>query len=80
MPFIFFPFRSSVTATKAPSLKKKRVAARPDAPKPTTNIFLPRKFMTHLNFSVDNATSANTNEIIQNRTITFGSAHPFNSK
>ena len=40
---------------------------------PTANFF-------HLNFSVLRAIRARKMVIIQKRTITFGSAHPFNSK
>lgn len=47
---------------------------------PFDDVFELRFRLPYLNLSVDNAKIASTIEIIQQRTIIFGSAIPFNSK
>ena len=73
---------SSVTVTTAPLAAAKRAVAIPVLPRPMTRTFLfvSSNVLCHLSFSVLMATRARMIEMIQNRTITFGSAHPFSSK
>jgi len=73
---------SSVAVTAAPRPAAKRDAAIPVFPRPMTRICLPFSSTRcpYLSFSVLMATRARMIEMIQNRTMTFGSAHPFSSK
>jgi len=61
---------------------RKRTVDRPVLPSPMTRTLLPASSMPpfYLNFKVLMARSASNMEMIQNRTITLGSAQPLSSK
>jgi hypothetical protein len=76
---------ASLATTRAPRRRHNRAAATPLAPRPTTSTRLPAiavtcRWSSQRNFKLERLKSAKRMEMIQNRTMIFGSGHPIFSK